>query len=115
MQCMFLFLASLVIPMVRDYTLHICQGCTPIKCWVFEVARETLFSSEPRALPILTLRCPLVPRAPFPWLISLFMFGCQGIPQRKHKSISTTVVAVRNVEMGGRMTKCLHSLFDVSL
>lgn len=47
MQCVFLFLASLVIPVVRDYTLHICQGCTPARCWVFEVAQETWFSSEP--------------------------------------------------------------------
>lgn len=54
MQYVFLFLASLVIPMVRDYTLHICQGCTPVRCWVLEVMQETLFSSEPGApwLPI---------------------------------------------------------------
>lgn len=49
MQCMFPFLASLVIPMVRDDTLHICQGCTPARRWVFEAAQETLFSSEPWA------------------------------------------------------------------
>lgn len=46
MQCLFLFLASLVIPLVRDYTLHICRGYASFRCQVLEVAQETLCSSE---------------------------------------------------------------------
>lgn len=38
-----------------------------------------------------------------------------GIPRRKRKSISPTVVAVRSVEMGVQVTKCFCSLFDTSL
>lgn len=46
MQCVFLFLASLVIPMVRDYTLHICQvGCCEVLG--LEGVREALCPAGP--------------------------------------------------------------------
>lgn len=46
MQCMLLFLASLVIPMVRDDTLHICHVALLSGDRVFEVAQKMLLSSE---------------------------------------------------------------------
>ena len=63
MQCVFLFLASLVIPVVRDHTLHICQGCTPARRWVSEAVQEhgSPLSLEPHPS---SLRSPRDPGSP---------------------------------------------------
>lgn len=77
MQGVLPFLASLVIPTVRDDTLHIFHVALLSGARVFEVAQKMFFfpelrtSSLPPSLPTLQW-----PSAPLPGLISLFMFRC---------------------------------------
>lgn len=68
MQCLLLYLASLVIPMVRDYTLNICHVALLSGARFYEVARKyrspLSYELPPHTPPHPTARCPF-PRAHF--------------------------------------------------